>query len=319
MRFLAWMTAVWLCACDQGPSGGADAAAGADAGPPTVDASSPSPDAAGFRCEELPIGPLAPTSTISAVNPVEDLAFDLVGNLYWSDAQHLYKSDQAGTRQVFAANLSAREGMRFLPSGDLMVADLDGGALLRIEPSGARHTVISGLVFPDGIEIGKDGHVYLTDLSAGKVYRIDPMSGQYTVLVDNMDSPNGLTFNQDYTALYLAGLSGEPTVWRLPIAADGTPGTLEVYVTGVGSGVFDGIEVDACGNLYICDLDDSKIYRVHPDKIIEVLVDRSEQKSYMPNLQWGRGQGGWDAQTLYIIDVDAGVLAVPVGVPGKPR
>jgi sugar lactone lactonase YvrE len=177
---------------------------------------------------------------------------------------------------------------------------------------------MSGFEFPDGVEIGKDGHVYLTDLSAGKVYRIDPLSGQYTVLVE-MQSPDGITFNQDYTALYLAGLSGEPTVWRLPIAADGTPGTLEVYVTGVGSGQFDGIEVDACGNLYICDLDDSKIYRVHPDKSIEVLVDRSAQKSYMPNLQWGRGQGGWDAETVYIIDTEVGLLAVPLGVPGKAR
>src|SRR5262245_32009392 len=130
VRVLAIVTGLLLVGCNgsSSPTGGADAAPGADAGPAPIDAAPPAPDAAAFSCDSLPAGPLAVTPYTKA-HPVEDLAFDSGGNLYWSDGQHLYQSDHAGANQVFVANLSAREGMRFLPSGDLMVADKDNGAL----------------------------------------------------------------------------------------------------------------------------------------------------------------------------------------------
>ena len=33
----------------------------------------------------------------------------------------------------------------------------------------------------------------------------------------------------------------------------------------------------------------------------------------------GMRKGGWDERTIYVIDTTLGLLAVPLGVPGKPR
>jgi len=40
----------------------------------------------------------------------------------------------------------------------------------------------------------------------------------------------------------------------------------------------------------------------------------------LPNLQWGSGIGGWDRETLYVVDFSADRLfEVQVGVTDKPR
>lgn len=41
--------------------------------------------------------------------------------------------------------------------------------------------------------------------------------------------------------------------------------------------------------------------------------------SWIPNLHWGLGAGGWDRDTMYVMNLDGrGVFEVPVAVPGKP-
>jgi sugar lactone lactonase YvrE len=207
-----------------------------------------------------------------------------------------------------------------LPTGDVNVADRDGGRLLRVEPSGQVKTIMSSLSFPDGIEIDRAGMVYLTDLALQKVYRVEPFTGEYTVLVQSgIDYPDGITFDPTYEHLYIGGVAGVPTIYRLAVDADGNPGDLEPYVTGVGSGEYDGIATDACGNLYITDLAESKVFRVAPDKTVTVALDRTATQSYMTSLQWGTGVGGWETLKAYVPDVGYGTLEVDLGVPSKPR
>jgi hypothetical protein len=269
-------------------------------------------------CAAVPAGP-RPAKLLDRHHPVEDLAFD-AEHLVWSDGTHLYRSPRVGAHQVFVPNLAAREGIRILPTGDFVVADRDGGRLLRVDQTGAVVTVLSSLSFPDGIEVDRAGLVYLTDLGTGQVLRVDPYTNEFTVLVDQqIEAPDGITFDPEFEHLYIGGVAGVSTIFRLAVAADGTPGALETYVTDVGSGQYDGIATDACGNLYICDLADSKVYRVAPDKTVSVVVDRTATHSYMTSVQWGSGVGDWDTRSIYIPDVGYGLLEVDVGVPEKSR
>src|SRR6185295_13081174 len=119
---------------------------------------------------------------------------------------------------ILAANLPAEEGIRVLPAGDVVLADRQNGSVWRVEPDGTRHVVHAGYDFPDGIEVDRNGIVYMTELGTGKVHRLDPLTGDDFILLDGeIPAPDGISFNVDYTALYITDVGGVPNVWRLPM------------------------------------------------------------------------------------------------------
>jgi streptogramin lyase len=307
-----------FAACgSEGPSGGADGgASSADATP-----GGGNPDAAPVQvdCNSIPQGPFnlrALTGPIAS----EDLAFDGEGNVVGSDDQTIYKSAYNGAPQVFVPSFNFRAGLRYSSDGDLLVNDDTTGSLVRVDAQGVKHTVLSGLAYPNGMTADRKGYVYVTEQAAGRVRRIHPTTGEFQVISEGeISEPNGLTFNEDYTALYIAGFSGEGTVYELPMDANGNPGTIRTFATGIGTGYLDGMAVDACGNVYIADFGASHIYRIAPDGgERRVIIDGGF--TYLPNMQWGSGIGGWDADKLYLPDGDTHtVYEVDLGVPSKRR
>ena len=65
----------------------------------------------------------------------------------------------------------------------------------------------------------------------------------------------------------------------------------------------------------------AKVWRIPPNgQNPLVIVDLSAETSWIPNMQWGSGVGGWDPLVLYVRDISSGrMFEVPVGVPSKPR
>lgn len=283
-----------------------------DASPP--DAYVPTVD-----CANLPPGPFTLTPVGGEAIASEDLAFDAEGNLVGSDDSTIYKAPRTGSREVFVANLNFRAGMRYAANGDLLVNNDSNGSLVRVLPDGTKQTILSGLSYPNGMEAGIDGFIYVTEHDARRVRRVNPVTGEFTVLTTGIiRNPNGISFNPDYTALYIGGFSGIGTIYKLPIDENGVPGVLEEWATNVGTGALDGIGVDACGNVYIADYGASHIYRISPDgQTKTVIIDSG---IYMPNLQWGSGLGGWELDHIYIPDGwNHTVYEVDLGVPSKPR
>jgi sugar lactone lactonase YvrE len=87
-------------------------------------------------------------------------------------------------------------------------------------------------------------------------------------------------------------------------------------VTGVGTGTFDGMAADECGNIYVANSDGAgEILRFTPDgKTHTVLVKRPGETLH--NFMWGRGQG-WSERKLYIVSLEKGLFEADPGVRGK--
>ena len=94
-------------------------------------------------------------------------------------------------------------------------------------------------------------------------------------------------------------------------------GHYRLLAEGIGSGALDGMGVDACGNVYVAEYTNAVLWRIRPDGTKEPMVDLHQYTDWIPNMNWGTGEG-WQKDVLYVSDrnVDE-VFAVKLGVPGK--
>jgi len=282
-----------------------------------------------YDCSTLPPGPFEIYQVPQAIAS-EDLGFDADGNLVGSDDTAIFRSPYGGSPQLWVSGTNFRAGLRMLPTGDAIYCDDNANTLVRVDQEGNKHVInIPGLSYPNGLTVDQDGYAYVTSHNSGQVFRVEPYSGAYTQIASGLSSPNGITFNEDYTALYIGCFDGDPRIWKIPIDGDGNPGVMEVFATGVGSGYLDGLGVDICGNLYVCDYacmgnwDDTCIYRISPEGVVLTpapFVQSTGYGQYLPNMEWGTGLGGWLPNTLYFSGGwEHHVWAADIGVPGKAK
>ncbi|MFT7578562.1 MAG: sugar lactone lactonase YvrE [Myxococcota bacterium] len=273
-----------------------------------------------FDCSAISDGPFSLTP-LSGPVASEDLAFDADGHLVGADDQAIFRSRYNASPKVWVPAFTFRAGLRFLPNGHLIVADDTRGELVRVSPDGVRYPFVTGLSYPNGLAVDLDGWVFFSEHDSSKVWRVHPFTGERTLVTAQIANPNGLAFSPDYRTLYIGGFNGDPTVHAVSISETGMPGRLYEFASGVGSGWHDGLGVDICGNVYITDYNETKVWRVDPDgQNPRVILDGSlYPNAYIPNLQWGSGIGGWSRTAIYLPDGWAkGVFEVEIGVPGAP-
>ncbi len=271
-----------------------------------------------FDCDSITDGPFELTKIEGAVAS-EDLAFDGVGHLVGSNNQAIYKSTADGDVSILSPDVEFRSGMRYLPNGLLAVNDNYKGRVLLIEPDGSVSVLLTGLSYPNGMTVDKQGYIYVTEHDAGRVLRIHSYTGEYTVLTEEINNPNGITFNNAYDTLYI-GSFGASAIYSMSISPEGVPGRLEVWADFSDTpGLLDGMGVDICGNVYVCEYGNTDIWRVSPDgQTKKKIIIGGPLGTYLPNFQWGRGPG-WDPLSLYIPDGwKIGVWRADIGVPSKP-
>jgi hypothetical protein len=281
-----------------------------------------------FDCDALPPGPFDPEQVSGAIATL-DLAFDAEGNLVGNDTEAIYKTPWGGEPQVFVADIDFRGGLEYLPDGHLIYADNNPGELVRVDPDGGQHTVLDGLSYPRGVAVDPQGMVYVTETAAARILRVGPYTSSLEVIVDELQYVSAVAFDPAYETLYAvtSSTSSENTIYRLGFDADGNPGELEEWVTGVGYSCHVGLGVDACGNVYVANhaclegpLDHTFIHRISPDGTLEPepIVDIPSQ--YLPGLEWGSGIGAWDENSLYISNSNSHeVFGIDLGVPSKPK
>jgi SMP-30/Gluconolactonase/LRE-like region len=269
-------------------------------------------------CSNIPQGPFNFT-VLYGPKATEDMAMDDQGHVIGADNGNLFQSTYDGKFTMYLPGAGGFiAGLRALPNGEIVYADVSSGTLFRVDKQGVKHAVLSGLQYANGLDVNLDGTVYVAEQDGGRLRRIDPWTGDYDIIADGLNNPNGVTFSPDYQTVYVGSFGGG-TIQAIELDKDGLMVSIQPLVTNFGNGMLDGMGVDACGNVYVCEYIAAKVWRISPDgKQQELVVNLSSETDWIPNMQWGSGVGGWTRNHLYVLDISANKMyEVPVGIESK--
>lgn len=151
-----------------------------------------------------------------------------------------------------------------LKRGDILIADVDGGAIIRVDPTTGTQTVISSgvnLVSPTGLMMDRAGDILVADSGANAVIRVNPATGGQTVISSGgfFSFPIDLTIDATGQILVVDSNAFGPDV-----ISGGTGGVIRVDpLTGAQTAVSSGgnfhgptgIALDAAGYILVADVD----------------------------------------------------------------
>jgi len=194
--------------------------------------------------------------------------------LLWSDIPNnriLRWDDASGAVSVFRSPSNHANGLARDRGGRLLACEHGGRRVTRTEYDG-RVTVLADayqgkrLNSPNDIVCRSDGSIWFTDPTFGilgwwegepatpelphGVYCLSP-DGSLTMALDDLQGSNGLAFSPDERLLYVVESRHQPhrRIWAYDV--DGTAlRNKRLYVDAGGPGAYDGIAVDASGNVW---------------------------------------------------------------------
>jgi gluconolactonase len=217
---------------------------------------------------------------------VEQLATGLYwaeGPVWFGDARCLLFSDipnnrilrwddASGAVSTFRAPSNHANGLARDRGGRLLACEHGTRRVTRTEYDGSVTVLADSyrgkrLNSPNDIVCQSNGAVWFTDPPFGilgwwegepatpelphGVYRIDPLNGELTCALDDLQGSNGLAFSADESVLYVVESRARPhrLIWAYDVAGDRLVNKRQ-YVSAEGPGAFDGIAVDATGNVW---------------------------------------------------------------------
>jgi gluconolactonase len=246
---------------------------------------------------------------------LEGPVFDEAGNLYVTDIPfgRIFRIDAAGNWSQIAEYDGEPNGMKFISSTTLLIADYKNG-LVRLDIETGKTDVflerrnterfkgINDLVFD------ARGNLYFTDQGqsglhdpCGRVYRLTP-SGRLDALLENVPSPNGLVLSPDETVLFVAATRGN-CVWRVPLMPDGSVAKVGLFFTSHGPSGPDGLAMDEAGNLVVANPGLGYAWLLNK-RAEPVVVWRSPKGMSLTNMAYG----GPQRKTLYCTESVSGTL-----------
>jgi sugar lactone lactonase YvrE len=223
--------------------------------------------------------------------------------------------------EIVASNGGFILGIAFDPAGNLYACDIKHQTLFRLD--GASHAFEPFARLPEGRRMVTPNFVvvdaprnslYVSDSYVARqpgpgIWRLDLQSGEGDLWYESpLNFANGMCLSPDGDRLYVV----ESWAYRVvvfPIREDGGPGEPTTVVQDP-TAVFDGLAVDAGGNLYIACYTPARIMRVRTNGTVEVLIEDPEHDvmRYPTNCAF-RGTdlftanlGGWA-----ITRIDAGI------------
>ncbi len=299
---------------DSGPAsgdGGGDTETGDSSLPDGTDTGAPRE----VDCSDLPEEVLEVNEVLGA-RGFHDVAFDSDGWILGSDTSSIIKADIDGNSEIWVPGLGWLEQMDWLLDGDLVVARQQG-SLTRISPEGGTETLATD-VYAYEVNVAPDGFIWAANNS--QILRIDPDSGvkERMQIGGIQGGPRLLAFSLDYAQLYVGVLSGG-RLYRVELDDNLDPiGDAELFASGMGNSYMDGMALDVCGNIYVTEYSNSRMYRVSPDGEVALIWD-PPLTQYGHGMQWGTGQDGWRDDAVYVPRPYGGstVAEVVIGVPGR--
>ncbi len=241
----------------------------------------------------------------------EGITADAEGNIYASSFGFTAAGSVSGPGQVFVFDQSGRLlrqlslliggttpssphllGLRFHPTtGALLVLDFGARQVLKVDPFTGVSTVFMTLptTLPhpalgaglNDLTFDSAGNVYVSDSFQGVVWRVGPTGGIAAAWVDSPllrttgvppFGANGLRFNNEQTALFVAN-TGNRTVVKIPVSGlPLTAGTPAVFVNSIGGA--DGLLIDDQDNIWVAANQDDEIVIIDATgRVIAKLAD----------------------------------------------
>jgi gluconolactonase len=167
---------------------------------------------------------------------------------------------------------------------NIYICDLRKQALMKVTPQGTVSTIAE---FVDGVKIrtpnfgvfDSQGNLYFSDSGEwkqgnGVVWRMSHAGKVELFAAGPFHFTNGLALDAAERYLYVVE-SNRDRVVRIEIKADGTSAKPEVFAEGLAR-IPDGMAFDAAGNLYVTTYASNCIYRVSPERHVELLCQDVE-------------------------------------------
>jgi hypothetical protein len=293
----------------------------------SVDSGTPTPtgttaDTSTIDCSVLPPAPFA-FSTLNGYGTAEDFDFDVYGHHVSVQSGNILGIDRYGAATPLAVGIGGfTAGTRVLSTGDVLMCDSSVGGLTLVDmATGGRSTVISGMSYPNGLEIDTQDRGFVADQSRGAVLMVDVYASppSAVVVADGLSNPNGVILSPDEQTLYVGSFGGG-MVYAIDRISDTEWDTPRILHQAGANGGFDGINVDLCGTVYLTEYTTGRIFRIDPSGASAPEQVADVPSSWIPNMRWGNGVGGWDDTVLFVSDRNGGRLfGLQVGIPGKPH
>jgi sugar lactone lactonase YvrE len=238
--------------------------------------------------------------------------------LWFADwgAAEIVAVDVNGQRERICGVASFPFSIDWLPGGQLVVLSSSTRQLLRMEPDGSLlpHAELGGLSAKPWNEIVVDGrgNCYLNNIgfdfpggevTTGTVVLVTP-DGKVRQVADNVAFPNGMAVTPDNSTLIVAE-SYANRLTAFDITGDGDLTNRRVWAQ-LGTGVPDGICLDADGAVWYADVPNRRCVRVR------------EGGEMLQTVQAGLGcfaciLGGPDGRTLFIMAAEWPAAMDPTG------
>jgi sugar lactone lactonase YvrE len=156
-------------------------------------------------------------------------------------------------------------------STELLVIDFGAKTVLRVDPKSGASTVFTTIpggaaAGPNALTFDGRANVYISDSFQGIIWQTAPAGGTATIwaqspLLATVGVPpfgaNGLAFNNERTALFVAN-TGNDTVVKIPVATR----VAEVFVNSINGA--DGLAIDGDDNIWVVANQADEIVVVEP-------------------------------------------------------
>jgi len=143
------------------------------------------------------------TPFLDLVNNTGQLGVD---GIFWNGSELIVPDSPNGTVLVvsvdgssvrqLASGLARPTGAWAAPDGNLLIADENGNAILRLHPDGTLEGVASVSV-PDDVVEDSDGNVFVVTIGDNAVHLIKTQTGEDVTLVNGLIDPQGIIFDPD--------------------------------------------------------------------------------------------------------------------------
>jgi sugar lactone lactonase YvrE len=219
----------------------------------------------------------------------EGITVDADGNVYVTTFAANKPAGSPGTLFVFKPNgkllrqVTITGSSQFLldlafhpTTGALLVLDFGNAQVLSVNPVTGASSVFMTVTGGAGLNVltfDDDGNVYVSDSFQGIIWTTGSAGGPGTVWVESPlltttgippFGANGLAFNRNRTAMFVAN-TGNDTVVKIPVS--GPPlvaGTPEVFVNSINGA--DGLIIDENNNIWVAANQADEIVVIEPTK-----------------------------------------------------